>query len=66
MAGPFVAVVDVSSLKPGLLAATVAGDQQGVVAQEVTLEKKSRAARRRGRLTARRQRPGTFSACVSG
>jgi hypothetical protein len=39
-AGPFVATVDVSSLKPGTFAATVALDQKDIVAQEVTLEKK--------------------------
>jgi predicted alpha/beta-fold hydrolase len=39
-AGPFVATVDVSTLKPGTFAATVAVGQKDVVAQEVTLEKK--------------------------
>jgi hypothetical protein len=39
-AGPFIATVDVSSLKPGKFGATVALDQKDVVAQQVTLEKK--------------------------
>jgi hypothetical protein len=39
-AGPFVAVVDVSDLKPGRFAATVAVAQEGATLQEVTLEKK--------------------------
>ncbi len=39
-AGPFVAVVDVSSLKPGPFGATVAVSQEGMLAQRVTLEKK--------------------------
>jgi hypothetical protein len=39
-AGPFVAVVDVSSLKPGPFDATAGVDQDGVLAQQaVTLEK---------------------------
>jgi hypothetical protein len=39
-AGPFVAVLDVSSLKPGRFGATVSVAQEVVTPQEVTLEKK--------------------------
>jgi pimeloyl-ACP methyl ester carboxylesterase len=38
-AGPFTAVVDVSSLSPGEFAATVEVEQTGVLAQDVTLQK---------------------------
>jgi alpha-beta hydrolase superfamily lysophospholipase len=39
-AGPFVAVVDIASLKPGKFAATAWVEQDGILRQEVTLEKK--------------------------
>jgi len=39
-AGPFVAVLDVSTLKPGKLVATAWVDKPGILRQQVTLEKK--------------------------